>query len=60
MTEKIMKRLEALKAKHADLDVLIKQEQEHPQPSDDKIREYKKQKLKAKEEIEEIEKNLKA
>lgn len=58
MTEKIQKRLAALKAKHCELDVLIATEEQHPHPSDDKIREYKKQKLKAKEEIEEIEKTL--
>lgn len=59
MTEKIMKRLAALKVKHAELDTLISAEEQHPHPSDDKIREYKKQKLKAKQEIEEIEKGLK-
>lgn len=58
MTEKIQKRLAALKAKHTDLDALIATEEQYPHPNDEKIREYKKQKLKAKEEIEEIEKTL--
>jgi hypothetical protein len=50
--------LNALKAKHAELDALIEQENSYPRPDDTKIHEYKKQKLKVKEEIEEIEKNM--
>lgn len=59
MTDKIQKHLEALKAKHAELDNLIEEERAHPHPDDMKIGEYKRQKLKVKEEIQEIEKNMK-
>ncbi|MBR5129946.1 MAG: DUF465 domain-containing protein [Alphaproteobacteria bacterium] len=58
MSDKIQNHLNALKAKHAELDVLIAEENAHPHPDDTKIHEYKKQKLKVKEEIEEIEKNM--
>lgn len=58
MTEKIEKHLAALKDKHAELDMLIEKELSLPQPDDIKIHEYKKQKLKIKEEIEDIEKNI--
>ena len=58
MTDKIQNRLAALKAKHTELDALIEQENSYPKPDDTKIHEYKKQKLKVKEEIEEIEKNI--
>lgn len=58
MSDKIKNRLAALKAKHAELDTLIAEENARPYPDDTKIKEYKKQKLKAKEEIEEIEKNM--
>jgi hypothetical protein len=58
MTDKIQNRLAALKEKHAQLDALIEQENAYPRPDDTKIHEYKKQKLKVKEEIEEIEKNM--
>ncbi len=58
MTDKIQNHLNALKAKHAELDALIEQENSYPRPDDTKIHEYKKQKLKIKEEIEEIEKNM--
>lgn len=57
MTEKLEKHLNALKAKHAELDMLIAEESARPQPDDMQIQEYKKQKLKIKQEIEEIEKN---
>lgn len=57
MTEKMQKHLAALRAKHAELDRMIDEEREHPTADDTKINEYKKQKLKIKEEIEEIEKN---
>ena len=55
--EKIEKRLSALKAKHAELDVKIAEESAQPLPDNMKIQEYKKQKLAIKQEIEEIEKN---
>lgn len=54
--EKIEKRLAALKAKHAELDAKIEEENTHPMPDSLKIQEYKKQKLMIKQEIEEIEK----
>jgi len=57
MTEKLEKHLNALKSKHAELDMLIAEEEKRPQPNDMQIQEYKKQKLKIKQEIEEIEKN---
>lgn len=57
MTEKLEKHLTALKAKHAELDMLISEEEKRPQPDDMKVQEYKKQKLKIKQEIEKIEKN---
>ncbi len=57
--EKIEKRLNALKEKHAELDVKIAEENAHPLPDTMKIQEYKKQKLVIKQEIEEIEKNMK-
>lgn len=59
MTDKIQKHLEALKAKHTELDTLIEEERVRPHPDDIKINEYKKQKLKVKEEIQEIEQNMK-
>lgn len=55
--EKIEKRLAALKAKHAELDAKIEEENMHPMPDSLKIQEYKKQKLIIKQEIEEIEKD---
>lgn len=58
MTDKIQNRLTALKEKHAQLDALIAEENTHPHPDDTRIHEYKKQKLKVKEEIEEIEKTI--
>ncbi len=57
--EKIENRLKALKEKHAELDVKIAEENAHPLPDAMKIQEYKKQKLAIKQEIEEIEKDLK-
>ncbi len=58
MTEKLQKHLQALKAKHAELDVLIDEEGARPLPDEMKIKEYKKQKLMIKQEIEEIEKKM--
>lgn len=55
ITEKLQKHLDALKAKHAEMDVLIAEENARPHPDDIKINEYKKQKLKLKQEISEIE-----
>lgn len=57
MNEKQQKHLEALKKRHAELDSLIAEESARPMPNDIKIQEYKKQKLAAKQEIEELEKN---
>lgn len=57
-TEKIIKHLAALKAKHAELDTLIAEENQRPYPDDIKINEYKRQKLRIKEEISEIEKEM--
>ncbi len=56
--EKIEKRLNALKEKHAELDAKIAEENTHPLPDAMKIQEYKKQKLVIKQEIEEIEKEI--
>ncbi len=57
-TEKIIKHLAALKAKHAELDTLIAEENQRPHPDDIKINDYKRQKLRIKEEISEIEKEM--
>ncbi len=56
MTEKTQKRLDALKARHTELDAKIAEELARPMPDDMKIQEYKRQKLAVKQEIEEIEK----
>ena len=56
MTEKTQKHLEALKAKHAELDNKITEDMARPAPDDIKIQEYKKQKLAVKQEIEALEK----
>ena len=56
MTEKTQKHLEALKAKHAELDNKIAEELARPAPDDIKIQEYKTQKLAVKQEIETLEK----
>ena len=53
--EKTQKHLAALRVKHAELDKLIAEENERPHPDDLKINEYKKQKLRFKDEIEQIE-----
>lgn len=53
--EKIEKHLAALKAKHADLDAKLAEEEARPLPDTLKIQEYKKQKLAVKQEIEAIE-----
>jgi len=55
MTEKIEKHLTALKAKHAALDEAIAAENARPLPDEVVISDLKRQKLKIKEEIEEIE-----
>ncbi len=57
--EKIEKHLASLKAKHAELDVKIDEENARPMPDSLKIQEYKKQKLAIKQEIEELEKEQK-
>ena len=54
-TEKQDKHLEALKEKHHSLDLLIEEEMSHPAPNDSLIQQWKKEKLKLKEEITEIE-----
>ncbi len=54
-TEKMEKHLQALKEKHKALDVQIEEENARPAPNDAVIQELKKQKLKIKEEIQEIE-----
>lgn len=56
MTEKEQKHLEALKKRHAELDAKIAEEMARPSVDAMKIQEWKKQKLAAKQEIEEIEK----
>ncbi|MFZ5792297.1 MAG: YdcH family protein [Pseudomonadota bacterium] len=43
--------VEALKAKHADLDKLIAEEEARPHPDDVRLTELKRQKLKIKDEI---------
>lgn len=53
--EKIEKHLAALKAKHAELDAKLAEEEARPLPDTLKIQEYKKQKLAVKQEIEAIE-----
>ena len=57
--EKIEKHLASLKAKHAELDDKIDEENARPMPDSLKIQEYKKQKLAIKQEIEELEKEQK-
>ena len=54
-TEKQDKHLQALKEKHHALDVMIDEELVRPAPNEMSIQEWKKQKLKLKEEIAEIE-----
>jgi len=54
-TEKQDKHLEALKEKHHALDLMIEEEMARPAPNDVAIQEWKKQKLKLKEEITAIE-----
>ena len=56
--EKLQKHLDALKKRHAELDMMITEELARPMPDDMKIQEYKKQKLAIKQEIEEVEKEL--
>ncbi len=53
--DKIEKHLNALKEKHAELDVKLAEEEARPLPDSLKIQEYKKQKLAVKQEIEAIE-----
>ena len=53
--DKIEKHLKALKDKHAELDAKLAEEEARPLPDSLKIREYKKQKLAVKQEIETIE-----
>ena len=43
--------MEALKAKHQDLEHLIEEEEARPRPDEDKIHELKRQKLRIKDEI---------
>ena len=54
-TEKQDKHLQALKEKHHALDVMIEEEMARPAPNEMSIQEWKKQKLKLKEEISAIE-----
>ena len=54
-TEKQDKHLEALKEKHRALDLQIEEEMTHPAPNDALIQQWKKEKLKLKEEITAIE-----
>ena len=55
-TEKQDKHLQALKEKHHALDVMIEEEMARPAPNEMSIQEWKKKKLKLKEEISAIEK----
>ena len=55
MTDKQEKHLQALKDKHHNLDVMIEEEMARPAPDEAAIQEWKKQKLKLKEEIAVIE-----
>ena len=55
-TEKQDKHLQALKEKHHALDVMIEEEMARPAPNEMSIQEWKKQKLKLKEEIAALEK----
>ena len=55
-TEKQEKHLAALKEKHRALDAMINEEMARPAPNEMLIQEYKKQKLKIKEEILSLEK----
>ena len=54
-TEKQDKHLQALKEKHHALDVMIEEEMARPAPNELSIQEWKKQKLKLKEEISTLE-----
>lgn len=58
MTERIQKHLDALMARHAELDAKIAEEMARPMPDDLVIQEYKKQKLSVKQEMEELKKKL--
>lgn len=55
LTEKQLKHLAALRAKHAELEKLASEEQTRPEPYDTLLQELKKQKLKVKEEIQALE-----
>lgn len=52
--EKLEKHLTALKAKHAELDAKLLEEESRPLPDTIRIQELKKQKLAVKQEIEKI------
>jgi hypothetical protein len=51
----VMDHVESLRAKHADLDHLISEEEQRPWPDQTRITEMKRQKLKIKDEIAELE-----
>jgi len=51
----VMDHVESLKAKHADLDHLITEEEQRPWPDQTRITELKRQKLRIKDEIAQLE-----
>lgn len=51
----VMDHVESLKAKHADLDHLIIEEEQRPWPDQTRITELKRQKLRIKDEIAQLE-----
>ena len=53
-TEKLQHHIDALRKRHAELDVKIAEEELHPQPDGTKISAYKKEKLRIKDELEAI------
>ncbi len=53
----IHERIDALKAKHAALDVAIQEETNRPLPDDNRIHDLKRQKLKIKDEMAQIDRH---
>jgi len=51
LTVSLDSRIEALRAKHAELEKSIHEQEIHPKPDDDVIHALKKQKLRVKDEI---------
>lgn len=53
----VMEHMESLKTKHHDLENLIEQEEARPRPDEAKINELKRQKLRIKDEIAQLDRH---